>query len=163
MLQVFDEGYLTDSSGNLINFKNTIIIMTSNISSQMEIDDLTGEELNILLKNEFSNEFLNRIDEIILFNDLSMEDMEDILKLEINKLSKRVKEEGFKLKVEADAIDYILSLDMDKSFGARPLKRAIQKYIENPLAKKLIEEETREGTRIKISLEDSHIEIALFK
>lgn len=152
LLQVFDEGHLSTSNGILVDFKNTIIIMTSNIGSSITEKNPNQREIMGLLKAEFTSEFLNRIDEVILFNRLEKNNMKGILDLEIKKLKDRVKAHGVSLSVGDDVIDHILSMNMDSSFGARPLKRAIQKYIENPLAMKLIE--TESPKEVLISLED---------
>ena len=149
LLQVLDEGRLTDSTGRTVDFKNTILIMTSNIGSK-EIDDYgvgvgfmtagkndtdqSSKILNKAIKNTFSPEFLNRIDEQVYFNRLSRESIEKIIDIELANLKSRIQEAGYKLRVSNAVKDFTANAGYDRSNGARPLKRAIIKYIENPVS-----------------------------
>jgi len=153
LLQVLDEGRLTDAAGRQIDFRNTILIMTSNIGSQQvselgggigfkSVSDDAAKRQNVIiekaLRRKFSPEFLNRIDDRILFNSLTKADVEKILDIELAKFHKRVAQMGFKIKVSDDTRAKIIEEGYDPEYGARPLKRAIQKYVEDPLAEKII-------------------------
>ena len=153
LLQVLDEGRLTDAAGRQIDFRNTILIMTSNIGS-MQVSELGGgigfksvsddsaKRQNVIiekaLRRKFSPEFLNRIDDRILFNSLTKGDVEKILDIELAKFHKRVAQMGFKIKVSDETRARIIEEGYDPEYGARPLKRAIQKYVEDPLAEKIV-------------------------
>ena len=153
LLQVLDEGRLTDAAGRQIDFRNTILIMTSNIGSQ-QVSELGGgigfksasddaaKRQNVIiekaLRRKFSPEFLNRIDDRILFNSLTKADVEKILDIELAKFHKRVAQMGFKIKVSDETRAKIIEEGYDPEYGARPLKRAIQKYVEDPLAEKIV-------------------------
>ena len=151
LLQVLDEGFLTDSLGRKINFQNTIIIMTSNIGARQIKDFGTGVgfstnsqkaqnsdiEKSIIensLKKTFSPEFLNRVDEIVVFNSLEKNDIRKIVDIEISKLVDRVMNLGYNISITEKAKDFICDNGYDKKNGARPLNRAIQKFIENLIA-----------------------------
>jgi len=154
LLQVLDEGRLTDAAGRHVDFRNTILIMTSNIGSKQvselgggigfksDSDDKSGKRQNIIiekaLRRKFSPEFLNRIDDRILFNSLTKDDVEKILDIELGKFHKRVEQMGFDIKVSKETRSKIIEEGYDPEYGARPLKRAIQKYLEDPLAEKII-------------------------
>ena len=164
LLQVLDEGRLTDSQGRTVNFKNTIIIMTSNLGShiiqeQMQLmndknrDEMIGElrlKLVELLKATIRPEFLNRIDEIILFNPLTKEEIRKIVEIQIKYLSNRLERNGIKLLVDEDVKDWIGKLGYDIHYGARPLKRTIQKYVANPLAEKILADGVLPGDTVRI-------------
>lgn len=167
MLQVLDDGLLTDSYGRKIDFKNTIVIMTSNIGSRQLKDFGSGvgfattaklENKNEIdksvienaLKKAFAPEFLNRIDDVVIFNSLEREDIHKIIDIELLQLYKRISELGFKIEISEDAKDYIVEKGWDPNFGARPLKRAIQKYVEDELAEEIIKTDLREGDLIKV-------------
>jgi ATP-dependent Clp protease ATP-binding subunit ClpC len=155
LLQVLDEGRLTDSLGRRVDFKNTIIIMTSNIGTRQlseygrgvgfdtkaKLDSFADHSKGIIenaLKKAFAPEFLNRIDDVIMFNSLSREDIHKIIDIELKGLYQRVKTMGYELKISASAKDFISEKGFDPQFGARPLKRAIQKYLEDPMAEIII-------------------------
>ena len=167
LLQVLDEGVLTDSLGRKVDFKNTVIIMTSNIGAREVKDFGNGvgfgteslkaqESKNIRktieksLKKAFSPEFLNRVDEIVVFNSLNKEDLKKIIEIEINLLLKRTKEIGYNISISKKAIDFICEKGFDKKYGARPLKRAIQKYVEDLLAEEIVKTQLNLGDTIKI-------------
>ncbi|MEN3046242.1 MAG: AAA family ATPase [Candidatus Hydrothermales bacterium] len=155
LLQVFDAGRLTDSHGRTVDFKNTIFIMTSNLGSDLLLDDTLDFEskkirvLN-LVRRTLPPEFINRIDEIIIFKTLSREDLKKIVDLELEPLKEALKEKGIDLIFEDSAKEVIISVGYDPSFGARPLKRAISKYVENEIANFIIEGKLREKGKIVV-------------
>ena len=169
MLQILDEGRLTDNIGKLINFKNTIIILTSNVGAALSIiktssagsDEVREEELreNIYnaLKMKFSPEFLNRLDDIIVFKPLSREDCGRIADILIQKLQKRLQESNITLKVAASATDLIINDGYDENYGARPLKRAIQRKIEDMLSEEIISGRIMRGDSITVYADDNKI------
>lgn len=155
LLQVLDDGHLTDSLGRKIDFRNTIIIMTSNVGArqlkdfgtgvgfgtkakQDQQDEMTKSVIENALKKAFAPEFLNRIDDVVVFNTLEKEDIHKIINIEIEKLYQRVKSLGYDLELTQEALDFIADKGFDKQYGARPLKRAIQKYVEDLLAEEII-------------------------
>ena len=155
LLQVLDDGHLTDSLGRKIDFRNTIIIMTSNVgarqlkdfgtgvgfgtkSKQDQQEDLTKSVIENALKKAFAPEFLNRIDDVVVFNALEREHIHKIINIEIEKLYLRVMALGYQLELTQEALDFIADKGFDKQYGARPLKRAIQKYVEDLLAEEII-------------------------
>ena len=168
LLQVLDDGYLTDSVGRKVDFKNTVIIMTSNIGTRKlkefgtgvgfdtdykrkDENKLSSEVLKKSLSKKFSPEFLNRIDEIVVFNQLSSVEIEKIAKIEISNFVNRLKEIDYDVKIDNKVYKFISVKGFDKEFGARPIKRAIQKYLEDPLAKKIVNSEVKKGDKIEIS------------
>ena len=175
LLQVLDDGYLTDSVGRKIDFKNTVIIMTSNIGTRKLKDFGTGvgfdteykrndenklssEILKKSLSKKFSPEFLNRVDEIVVFNTLSHVEIEKIVKIELNNYKDRLKNVDYNLKIDNKVIKFLSIKGYDKEFGARPIKRAIQKHLEDPLAKKIVNSEIKKGDKIEIThLKDAEI------
>lgn len=152
MLQVLDDGRLTDNKGRVVDFKNTIIIMTSNIGSHIiqhnfetvdednkeEIVDRTRQEVMELLKQTIRPEFLNRVDEIIMFQPLMRNDIRNIIKIQLENLRQLIAKNGIELKFSDYAIDYLAEHGFDPVFGARPLKRLIQKEIVNQLSKRIL-------------------------
>ena len=177
LLQVMDEGRLTDSNGRTVSFRNTIVIMTSNVGSR-ELDEygsgvgfntagknISGNRKNVLskaIRKAFPPEFINRVDEQVFFNPLTREDIEKIIDIELKGLKKRVREAGFELVVTAAAKRFVAEEGYDPSYGARPLKRAIQKYIEDPVSEQIIAERMlgRDGNggklRVGLSKADIH-------
>ena len=168
LLQVMDEGRLTDSNGRVVDFKNTVVIMTSNVGSRRLKDFGTGvgftSQANLSDKNfargvikkalnrSFSPEFINRLDEIIFFDTLSLDAIKTIINLELDKLYKRINTLGFIVELDDQAKDFIATKGYDSQYGARPLKRAIQNYVEDPLAEMLISSKIEEGTIIEGNL-----------
>ena len=167
LLQVLDEGTLTDSLGRKIDFKNTVIIMTSNLGAREVKDFGNGvgfgtealkaqESKNIRntieksLKKAFSPEFLNRVDEIVIFNSLEKDDLKKIIDIELQTLLKRTKDLGYNVKISSKALNFLCDKGFDKKYGARPLKRAIQKYIEDLLAEEIVKAKLNIGDSIKI-------------
>ncbi|HLV38557.1 ATP-dependent Clp protease ATP-binding subunit [Xanthomarina sp.] len=178
LLQVLDDGYLTDSLGRKIDFRNTIIIMTSNIGSRKLKDFGVGvgfgtasqkaqEDSNArsvienALKKAFAPEFLNRIDDVIVFNALEKEDINKIIDIELDKLIDRLKSLDYTLKLSKSAKDYIADKGFDKQYGARPLKRAIQKYVEDKLAEEIISSNIQEGDTIIMDLDKKSQELTV--
>ena len=156
LLQVFDDGRLTDSHGRVINFKNTIIIMTSNIGAEhinfsddqkSKIEVFTKEKVFEEIKLNFKPEFINRIDEIILFNRLTKNEMREILKIQILELSKLLKDKKIKITIDKNAENWLINEGFSASYGARPLKRVIQNYIEDKLALMIISNELQEDKK----------------
>ena len=155
LLQVLDDGRLTDNKGRTVNFKNTIIIMTSNLGSsyiqgQFEkindqnhdrIVEETKKEVMEMLKKTIRPEFLNRIDEIIMFQPLDKDQIKQIVRLQINGIRKMLADNGVTLQITDEAIEFLASAGFDPEFGARPVKRAIQRYLLNDLSKKLLAQE----------------------
>jgi ATP-dependent Clp protease ATP-binding subunit ClpC len=171
LLQVLDDGHMTDGLGRKIDFKNTILIMTSNIGARQLADFGTGvgfgtkakseqrdEESKMIvqsaLRKAFSPEFLNRIDDMIMFKSLNRESIHKIIDLELAKLYGRINDLGYNIEMTEKAKDFIVDKGYDEKFGARPLKRAIQKYIEDPLAEEIIKSNLHEGDTIFLDIED---------
>ncbi len=158
LLQVLDDGRLTDGQGRTVDFKNTIIIMTSNLGTEViGSREVSKEEILSLLKHHLRPEFLNRIDEIVVFKPLSFDDMKRIVELQVSILEKKLKEQGVSLSLSEEAKDYLAREGYDPEFGARPLKRTIQRLLESPLSMLLLENKPREVEVIvkngKLSLE----------
>lgn len=170
LLQALDDGHMTDGLGRKIDFKNAILIMTSNIGARQLADFGTGvgfgtksqeaqkEEASKMvvqsaLRKAFAPEFLNRIDDIVMFSSLSREDIHKIIDLELNKLYGRINDLGYNIEITEKAKDYIVDKGYDEKFGARPLKRAIQKMIEDPLAEEIVKSNLHEGDSILIDYE----------
>ena len=178
LLQVLDDGYLTDSLGRRIDFRNTILIMTSNIGARKLKDfgqgvgfgtsakaaQATDNSRSIIenaLKKAFAPEFLNRIDDVMVFNVLEKEHINKIIDIELAKLIERIKDLGYELKLSKKAKDYIADKGFDKAYGARPLKRAIQKYIEDSLAEEIINSKIQEGDKIVMDLDSKTNELTI--
>ena len=163
LLQLLDDGRLTDGQGRVVDFRNVIIIMTSNIGSEfiltMKSMDEIRDRIDGLLKTYFKPEFLNRIDEIVVFDRLNESMIRKIAQLRLSELGERLAQRNIKLEVEDKAIDYIAKEGYDEQFGARPLKRAIQNLLENPIAKKILAGEIMEGDTIHVSLSGSELAI----
>ncbi|WP_407397577.1 ATP-dependent chaperone ClpB [Treponema sp.] len=163
LLQVLDDGRLTDGQGRVVDFKNTIIIMTSNLGSDLILDAAPGTEkelgvkLDGLLKNCFRPEFLNRIDEIVMFNRLGKEHIESIVKLQLDRVAKRLEDRRLSIEFDESALDFLADKGYDPSFGARPVKRAVQTWVENPLSKQLLEGKFTEGSVIKVTVADGEL------
>jgi ATP-dependent Clp protease ATP-binding subunit ClpC len=169
LLQALEDGQMTDSLGRNIDFKNTIIIMTSNIGSRQlkefgqgigfntsnsknNLDDHAKGIINKALKKAFAPEFLNRIDDVIFFRSLNQENINSIMKIELNKILERVKELGYSAKITKQASLFIAEHGYDEKLGARPLKRAIQKYFEDPFAEMIINSEINDGDEVDVTL-----------
>ncbi len=178
LLQALDDGHMTDGLGRKIDFKNTIIIMTSNIGARQLADFGTGvgfgtkaqteqkiESSKAVVQNAlrkaFSPEFLNRVDDMIMFNSLTRENIHVIIDLELDKLYGRINDLGYSIEMTNAAKDFIVDKGYDEKFGARPLKRAIQKYIEDPLAEEIVKSNLHEGDMIKIDFAEGNTELTV--
>ena len=169
MLQIFDDGRLTDSKGRTVDFKNTLIIMTSNIGSDIILEntlnsmispeqfDSTKEEVLEVLRQHFKPEFLNRIDETIFFRALSLQQLSKIVDIQTDYLRKLLKEQDIDLEITDEAKEFLATKGFEPVYGARPLKRVIQQQLENPLSKKLLSHEFISGDCIKIGVEDDKL------
>jgi len=179
LLQVLDEGQLTDSLGRRVDFKNTIIIMTSNIGSrelkdfgqgvgfstkakeQSSSSDYSRSIIEKALKKAFAPEFLNRIDDIVMFNSLSRADIHKIIDIELSGLYERIRNLGYTIRISPAAKDFIAEKGYDIQYGARPLKRAIQKYLEDALAEVLIKSDSKSGSTISVGYNKKKDEISI--
>jgi ATP-dependent Clp protease ATP-binding subunit ClpC len=178
LLQVLDEGQLTDSLGRRVDFRNTIVIMTSNIGTrelkdfgqgvgfatktrQDAANEYSKGVIQKALKRAFAPEFLNRIDDVVLFNTLSREHIHKIIDIELEGLYQRVKTLGFEIKLSDEAKDYVLDKGYDIQYGARPLKRAIQKYLEDPMAETIIKSSLVEGDTMVVDFDKEKEEIVV--
>ena len=165
MLQILDDGRLTDAQGHVVDFKNTIIIMTSNIGSQYILDlagnDAMYEEMRSrvmdAMRNSFRPEFLNRIDEIIIFHGLQQTELRRIVKLQVQRLEERLAQQKISLKLSEAALDFLADVGYDPVYGARPLKRAVQRYLETSIAKALLRGEFKGGDTIFVDVEDERL------
>ena len=176
LLQVLDDGHLTDSNGRVVNFKNTIVIMTSNVGSR-ELDEYgsgvgfatAGKNvaqnrqsvLEKAIKKNFPPEFINRVDEQIFFNSLTKEDIEKIIDIELRELRERAEESGYKLTITPSAKKFIAEAGYDPAFGARPLKRAVMRYVEDPVSEFIISDRILLGKRKKGSTELRTLKVGL--
>ncbi|MBL7776709.1 MAG: ATP-dependent Clp protease ATP-binding subunit [Chitinophagales bacterium] len=178
LLQVFDDGILTDSLGRRVDFKNTLIIMTSNIGARdlkefgtgvgfatsarsSQSDEMAKNVLNKALKRTFSPEFLNRIDDVIFFNSLEKDSLFSIIDIALKNVLKRIAELGFEVTLTNEAKDFLAERGYDPQFGARPLHRAIQKYVEDPLAEEILRAEAKQGDTFIIDLKKGADELTI--
>lgn len=172
LLQMLEEGRLTDSFGRKVDFKNTIIIMTSNIGAEMlkkqgsigfksQSEDVSyqgmKERLLDEVKKAFKPEFLNRVDDIIVFRSLTKEDLEHIIELEIKDVESRLKEQDIKIELTQEAKDFLIERGFDKQFGARPLKRTIQRFLEDPMAEEIIRGSFKKGGTARVTAKADHL------
>ncbi len=174
LLQLLEEGRLTDSFGRKVDFRNTILIMTSNIGAEMlkkqgsigfgsaKKEDETYNDMKSRLLEEvkkvFKPEFLNRVDDIIVFKSLNKENLKKIIEIEIKEVQNRLKEQDVKLELTEEAKDFLIEKGFDVSFGARPLKRTIQRFLEDPLAEEIISGNFKEGVSVKVDVKGDHLE-----
>lgn len=167
LLQVLDEGRLTDSKGRTIDFKNTILIMTSNIGSQQILESLkskqgltaeTQDEVLSLLQHSFRPEFLNRIDETVIFNPLRAEDMVNIVKIMVRQLQERLKQQKIQLHLSEEVYAFLAQKGYQPEFGARPIQRSIMRYLETPLARYLVENKETTEMTVYVSLKDGQLD-----
>ena len=171
-LQILEEGKLTDTLGRRIDFRNTVVIMTSNVGaevlakgggalgfagSEVEKNQKSGDRLLEIAKKRFKPEFINRLDEVVVFRKLVREDLEKIITLEVNKLAKRLEEAGQKLTVEPEVIRYLLDQDVQAEYGARPLRRMVERMIEDPLSDVILRGTFRKGEGIRAVLDNNKI------
>ena len=177
LLQVLEDGRLTDSKGRVVSFKNTILIMTSNIGSDIiakeaplgfidngKVSQKEGlrDKVQDALKEKFRPEFINRIDEIVIFDYLGPEEIKQIVDLELKKVQKRLEKKDIKISVSEKAKQLLAEKGFDPSLGARPLKRIIQKLILDPMAFKIVIGEIKDGDKIQIEAENKEIVLKLF-
>ena len=178
LLQALDDGQMTDSMGRKIDFKNTVIIMTSNIGARQlqdfgtgvgfgtssrttQEDDSKKGVIEAALKKAFSPEFLNRVDDIIVFNALKKEDIHQIIDIELKKLFSRITDLGYTIALTETAKDYIADKGFDEKYGARPLRRAIQKYLEDPLAEEIINSQIKPGDTLHVDYDTEAQEVKM--
>ncbi len=171
LLQVLDDGRLTDNKGRMVNFKNTIIIMTSNLGSHLiqenlsrmtagnmaEIIEETREELMELLKRTIRPEFLNRIDDIIIFAPLSRADIKEIVRLQFSMITKRVTRQNFSILITEEAVEWLANIGYDPQFGARPVKRVLQKYVLNELSRKILSGNLDQDKPVWVDVKDNEL------
>ena len=164
LLQILDDGRLTDGQGRLVDFTNTIIIMTSNLGSRqlIEAPDLKSgrEAVMEVIRASFKPEFINRIDEIIIFNQLGKEQISGIVELQLKRLADRLMNRNLKLSWDRSVVDMISEAGFDPDYGARPIKRAIQTMVENPLAVDMLHGRFSDGDTILVSAPNGQLEIS---
>jgi ATP-dependent Clp protease ATP-binding subunit ClpB len=160
LLQVLDDGRMTDGQGRTVDFRNTVIVMTSNLGSH-EIQRLAGQDPELIkesvmgdVRRHFRPEFINRIDEIVVFHALGREHIRDIARIQLRRLEKRLADRDLRLTVTDSALDEIAKVGFDALFGARPLKRAIQQMIENPVARLVLEGRFKPGDEVPVDFAD---------
>jgi ATP-dependent Clp protease ATP-binding subunit ClpB len=165
LLQVLDDGRLTDSQGRTVDFRNTVVVMTSNLGSDL-IQEISKEGDYFAMKNavlgvvgkHFRPEFINRIDEIVVFHPLDQAQIRKIAQIQIDRLRSRLAEREYGIAITDEALDYLAVTGYDPVYGARPLKRSIQQHVENPLAQEILSGRFAPGDTIQISLKKDRIE-----
>jgi len=175
LLQVFEDGQLTDSLGRKVDFRNTVIIMTSNVGAEMirnagslgfvaQTEDTSYNAVKDRLLNEvkkaFKPEFLNRIDDIIVFRNLTKENLAEIIKLEVNEVIERLKAKGIEISLSSEAMDFLMEKGYDPMYGARPLKRTIQRYVEDMLSEEIISGRFKEGSKVTVVRREDSLVLA---
>ena len=170
LLQVLDDGRITDSQGRTVDFKNTIIILTSNLGSNVilegigpdgKLSDEAREEVNGLLKRQFRPEFLNRLDEIVFYTPLTKGQIEKIADLTLEALNRRLAERGVTVRLTDEAKAYVVENGYDPVYGARPLKRFIQRAVETPVARTLVAEDVPEGSTLEVYPEGAALAVRI--
>jgi ATP-dependent Clp protease ATP-binding subunit ClpC len=176
LLQVFDDGHLTDGLGRKVDFRNTILIMTSNVGQRdikaggslgFSVNKDDSDESHIVdtidsaIKINFSPEFINRLDGIVYFKKLKKDDMVKIIDIQIKKLEKRLKEKNITLNIPKTAKEFLVEKGFDEKYGARPLRRSIQKFLEDPLSEEILLGSFKDGSRIKIKV-DKKLDVLVF-
>jgi ATP-dependent Clp protease ATP-binding subunit ClpB len=165
LLQILDDGRLTDSKGRVVDFKNTVLIMTSNLGSR-EMQAAEGDEKQAreavvqVLRDYFKPEFLNRIDDIVVFRQLSREHIAEIIDVQLGKLRQMLEERGITLELDDSARELLIKEGYDPVYGARPLKRAIQTQLQNPLAVSLLSGEIAAGQTVRVSADNGEMKFA---
>jgi ATP-dependent Clp protease ATP-binding subunit ClpB len=164
LLQILDDGRLTDGQGRTVDFKNTVIIMTSNLGDRWlhEYDGMDDEDIQRLVRQRLREEglrpeFVNRIDEVIVFHQLTRSRMKDIIEIQLNRLRPRLAERHIELRLSDAALDYLASAGYDPQFGARPLKRVMQKEVENRIARALLDGTVRDGDTIELDVRNGKL------
>jgi ATP-dependent Clp protease ATP-binding subunit ClpB len=158
LLQVLDDGRLTDGQGRTVDFRNTLIVMTSNLGAEYLVNlredqdvDVVRDEVMNVVKSAFRPEFLNRIDEVILFHRLRRQDMGKIVAIQLKRLEKLLADRKITLDLDDEAIEWLAAKGYDPAYGARPLKRVIQKELQDPLAERILTGDIRDGSRVKVT------------
>jgi ATP-dependent Clp protease ATP-binding subunit ClpB len=165
LLQILVDGRLTDSKGRVVDFKNTVLIMTSNLGSR-EIQSAEGDEKQAreavvqVMRDYFKPEFLNRIDDIVVFKQLGKEQITEIIDVQLERLRSMLEERGIKIELDDSARALLVQEGYDPVYGARPLKRAIQSLIQNPLAVKLLKGEIASGQTVRVSAQNSEMKFS---
>jgi ATP-dependent Clp protease ATP-binding subunit ClpB len=163
LLQLLDDGRLTDGHGRTVDFKNTVVIMTSNVGteyldgSEVHTDAQREERVMNALRHHFRPEFLNRIDEIIIFHGLSKEHLKEIVEIQVRNLKKLLAGRDLQIELSEAAKGFLAEAGYDPAYGARPLKRVIQREVQDPLALKLLQGDFGEGDRVRVDVEDGHL------
>jgi len=153
LLQILDDGRLTDGKGRTVDFRNSVIIMTSNLGNQLwdrEDIHVSQDEINDVLRQHFKPEFINRIDEVVVFHKLSREHLKIILAIQLERVNQLLEKNGFKIEVQDSAKEFLVNAGYDPDYGARPLKRAIQRELQDPLATKVLAGDFKPGSTINI-------------
>jgi ATP-dependent Clp protease ATP-binding subunit ClpB len=155
---VLDDGRLTDGQGRTVDFRNTLIVMTSNLGSEFLVNltedqdvDLVRDEVMTIVRGHFRPEFLNRVDEIILFHRLRRQDMGQIVEIQLKRLEKLLVDRKIALDLDKDAIEWLAEKGYDPAYGARPLKRVMQKELQDPLAEKILMGDIKDGSTVKVT------------
>ncbi|NKA00864.1 MAG: AAA family ATPase, partial [Proteobacteria bacterium] len=163
-LQILDDGRLTDGQGRVVDFKNTIIILTSNLGSEFiqanksdKLDERTKEKVLEVVKKSFRPEFVNRLDDIIVFDRLQKEEIKEIVKIQVNNLKNILKDKNLTFSITDKALEWLVNKGFDQEYGARPLKRAIQKYIQNPIANLILDMKDKKLDAIKIDVDGDQL------
>ena len=161
LLQILDDGRITDSQGRTVDFKNTIIILTSNLGSEYILDKEENSEELVMnaVKHTFKPEFINRLDEIIVFHSLSKDVVYDILDKIISEIEYRLRDQKIKITLTKDAKDYIIDQSYDENYGARPIKRYVSRHLETLIANKLIQDEIKFNSEIIVDIKDGKLYI----
>jgi ATP-dependent Clp protease ATP-binding subunit ClpB len=161
LLQLMDDGRLTDGQGRTVDFTNTVLIMTSNVGSAEiageSVDERMRERIEEVLATTFKPEFLNRIDDVVIFHRLSREDIARIVELQVQQLVGRVRERGIEIELTEDARTLLANLGYDPTYGARPLKRVIQKQLVDRLALRILEGDFAEGDTVRVDVADAEL------
>jgi len=153
LLQILDDGRLTDGKGRTVDFRNSVIIMTSNLGNQLwdrEDIHVSQDEINDVLRQHFKPEFINRIDEVVIFHKLSREHLKKIVDIQLERVNQLLEKNGFKIEVQDSAKEFLVNAGYDPDYGARPLKRAIQRELQDPLATKVLAGDFKPGSTINI-------------
>jgi ATP-dependent Clp protease ATP-binding subunit ClpB len=158
LLQVLDDGRLTDGQGRTVDFRNTLIVMTSNLGSEFLVNltedqdvDLVRDEVMGIVRGHFRPEFLNRVDEIILFHRLRRQDMGRIVEIQLTRLERLLTDRKIALDLDKEAVEWLAEKGYDPAYGARPLKRVMQKELQDPLAEKILGGEIKDGSTVKVT------------
>jgi ATP-dependent Clp protease ATP-binding subunit ClpC len=178
LLQILDDGRLTDGQGRVVDFRNTVLIMTSNLGTEFirrggtlgflqnegtSEDKEANQKIEKALKGTFRPEFLNRIDEVIIFSPLTLDQMYEIVDLQMDEIRQRLAEQGLKVELTAKARKWLAQEGFNPSFGARPLKRTLQKYVESPLSISLLSSDFKEGDKVVVDLNEADAKLVFTK